>query len=63
MFGIIKYFYPSAKDTLLVKAIKFAKKHVNMPNEDKIIIKQTRKSFILNNNEPWVKKKRVVYSM
>ena len=27
MFGIIKGFYPSVKDTLLIKTIIFAKKH------------------------------------
>ena len=56
MFGIIKGFYPSVKGTLLIKSIIFAKKHVNIPDKDKIIVKQTQKSFISSNNEPWVKK-------
>ena len=38
MFGIIKGFYPSVKDTLLIKTIIFAKKHINIQNEDKIIM-------------------------
>ena len=63
MFGIIKGFYPSVKGTLLIKSIIFAKKHVNIPDKDKIIVKQTQKSFISSNNEPWVKKKSLVYSM
>ena len=52
MFGII-----------FIKSIIFAKKHVNIPDKDKIIVKQTQKSFISSNNEPWLKKKSLVYSM
>ena len=28
----------------------------NIQNEDKVIMKQTRKSILYNNNEPWVNK-------
>ena len=40
----IKDFYPSIKETLLIKAINFAEKLVNITNEDKAIIKHARKS-------------------
>ena len=52
----IKDFYPSIKETLLMKAINFAKKHLNITNEDKVIIKQARKSLLYDNSETWVKK-------
>ena len=52
----IKDFYPSIKETLLVKAINFAEKHVNITNEDKVIIKHARKSLLYDNSKPWMKK-------
>ena len=39
-----------------MKAINFAEKLVNITNEDKLIIKHTRKSLLYNNSEPWMKK-------
>ena len=43
----IKDFYPSIKETLLIKAINFAEKRVNITSEDKIIIKTLKEiSFI-----------------
>ena len=42
----IKDFYPSIKETLLIKAINFSEKLVNTANEDKVIIKHARKSFL-----------------
>ena len=41
----IKDFYPSTKETLLIKAINLAEKPVNITNEDKVIIKHARKSL------------------
>ena len=52
----IKDFYPSIKETLLIKAINFAEKRVNMTNEDKVLIKDARKSLLYDNSEPWMKK-------
>ena len=52
----IKDFYPSIKETLLIKAINFAEKHVNLTNKDKVIIKHSRKSLLYKNSEPWMKK-------
>ena len=52
----IKDFYPSIKETLLMKAINFAEKLVNITNEDKVIIKHARKSLLYDNSEAWMKK-------
>ena len=55
VFGI-KDFYPSIKETQLIKAITFAEKLVNITNEDKVIIKHARKSLLYDNGEPWMEK-------
>ena len=52
----IKDFYPSFKESLLIKVINFAEKQGNEINEDKIIIKHARKSLLYDNSEPWMKK-------
>ena len=44
----IKDFYPSIKETLLIKAINFAEKLVNITKKDKVIIKYARKSTIVS---------------
>ena len=41
----IEDFYPSIKETLLIKAINFAERLVNITNEDKVIMKHPRKSL------------------
>ena len=48
--------YPSIKEALLIKAINFAEKLVNITNEDKVIIKHGRKSLLFDNSESWMKK-------
>ena len=50
----IKDFYPSIKETLLIKAINFAKERLNVTNE--VIVKHERKSLLYDNSEPWMKK-------
>ena len=52
----IKDFYPSIKETLLIKAINYAEKLVNITKEDKVIIKRARKSLFYDNSELWMKK-------
>ena len=44
--------YPSIKETLLIKAINFAKKCFSIPNEDKLIMKHARKSLLCNKMNP-----------
>ena len=53
----IKDFYPSIKETLLIKAINFAEKLVNIISKDKVIIKHAKKSLLYDNRELWMKKK------
>ena len=43
----IKDFCPPIKETLLIKAINFAEKRVNITNEDKVIIKPARNLFYM----------------
>ena len=57
----IKDFYPSIKEALLIKAINFAEKLVNITNEFKVIIKHARKSLLYKNNEPWMKKYSLLF--
>ena len=47
----MKDFHPSINETLLIKAINFAEKSVNITNEDKVIIKHARKFFLYDNSE------------
>ena len=42
----VKVLYPSIKGTLLIKAINFAKKLVNITKEDKVIIKRKEISYM-----------------
>ena len=53
----IKDFYPSIKEALLIKAIHFDEKRVNITNEDKVIIKHARKSLLYENSESFFLKK------
>ena len=39
-----------------IKGINLTKKLINVPNEDKVSVKQLRKSLIYGNNKSWVKK-------
>ena len=54
-FDVIE-FYPSITAELLVKALNFASGFVDISDEDRDIIFQARKSFLLDSNIPWVKK-------
>ena len=53
----IKDSYRSIKETLLIKAINFAEKLVNIISKDKVIIKHAKKSLLYDNRELWMKKK------
>ena len=51
----IKDFYPSIKETLLNKAIQFAKEHVAITRNEVEVIFHARKSVLYNDGEPWMK--------
>ena len=50
----IKEFYPSIKEPLLEKALKFAEEYIDIPTDDKAIIKHARKSLLFNKSETWI---------
>ena len=49
-------FYPSISEEQPTNAIHFAKKHTEITNHDINIIMHSRKSILLHNESPWVKK-------
>ena len=53
----VKEFYPSITETLLRKAINFAKRHTDIESKDIEVIFHCRKSLLYHNKEPWIKKK------
>ena len=52
----IREFYPSITKTILDKALRFAKQHHYMYNDNIRLIKHCRKSLLFSNNEAWKKK-------
>ena len=49
-------FYPYITPTLLEKAIKFTEKFVKISDKDKKIFLQSRRTFLVNEGEIWIKK-------
>jgi hypothetical protein len=49
-------FYPSISKTLFEDTISWAKQHFNFTNEDLAIVMNSRRSFLFQNSEPWIKK-------
>ena len=54
-FDIVE-FYPSITESLLKKAIAFAKKHTQISKQDIKIIMHARKSLLFDKGTPWKKK-------
>ena len=52
----IAEFYPSIKESLLKKAINFAKQHTNVSEQDIKIIMHARKSLLFDKKTPWTKR-------
>ena len=52
----IKDFYPSISKELLTDALTFAETIINLDDYDKKIIHHSRKSFIFNQEQTWMKK-------
>ena len=50
------YFYPTISLQLLKDSIGFAKLHTTVPEHVEETIFKSRKSLLLGNNEPWIKK-------
>ena len=52
----IQSYYPSIKEKLLLDALEFAKKHVEIKDPDIQIIQESRRTFLFHKGEVWVKK-------
>ena len=54
-FDIVS-FYPSISEDLFYKALEWSKNFRNFSNQDLEILRNSRKAFLFNNGNPWVKK-------
>ena len=52
----IEGFYPAITEETLKKAISFAEQHCEISDQEKEIIMQSRRSFLICDGEPWTKK-------
>ena len=52
----VKEFYPSISEDLLDRAMEWADRMVGLSENDKEIIRQTKKSLLYSSKEPWTKK-------
>ena len=50
-------FYPSITETLLRKAVNFAKRHIDISQENIELIFHCRKTLLYHGETPWIKKK------
>ena len=48
-------FYPSITEELLDKALDFASHYIEITNDERVIIKHTKKTTLYSNNMPWRK--------
>ena len=49
-------FYASISEDVLNASLDFATDFIEISDEDRRIINQARKSFLINNQTPWIKK-------
>ena len=59
----INEFYPSIKEQLLKEALDFANPYFNIPENDKTIINQARKSLLFNKKQTWIKKESRLFDV
>ena len=52
----IESFYPSISEDLFIEAIQFSKQITEIPDRDRNLTMQARKTLLLNEGIPWVKK-------
>ena len=52
----LENFYPSISKNLLIKALKWARKYVEISDEEIEVILAERKAFLYLDGEPWTKK-------
>ena len=49
-------FHPSISEKLLKNALEYAKRYINITEEETQIILQAKKAFLFSGDQPWVKK-------
>ena len=54
-FDVVE-FYPSISEDLLQRAMRFARDHINISDEEVGIIQHSRKSLLFSDDKAWVKK-------
>ena len=54
-FDIVE-FYPSISENLLISALEFAQDFINISDDEKRIILQTKQSILYKGGTPWIKK-------
>ena len=59
----VEKFYPSITKTLLMKALKWSRKYVEISDEDIEVIMAARKAMLYMNGEPWAKKGGEVFDV
>ena len=59
----VKDFYPSIKESLLKKAINFAKQYVQIKKIDYDTIMHARKSLLYTDEQPWIKKESGLFDV
>ena len=52
----VEKFYPSITKTLLMKALKWSRKYVEISDDDIEVIMAARKAMLYMDGEPWAKK-------
>ena len=59
----VKDFYPSIKQSLLTKALEFARQHVRIKKIDYDTIMHARKSLLYCDKKPWMKKESGLFDV
>ena len=53
---VIKDFYPSIKENLIIEALEFAKQHITIKSKERETIFNARKSLLYKEGELWIEK-------
>ena len=59
----VEKFYPSISKNLLIKALKWARKYVELSDEEIEVILAARKAFLYLDGEPWTKKGEDIFDV
>ena len=56
-------FHPSISEKLLKNALEYAKRYINITEEETQIILQAKKAFLFSGDQPWVKKRNKTFDV